>query len=47
MTTAVVGIDEVATAHSDPALAALQRDLPAALTNARFDRNELTLTITR
>lgn len=47
MTTAVVGIDEVATAHSDPALAALQRDLPAALTNARFDRHELTLTIAR
>jgi NADH-quinone oxidoreductase subunit C len=47
MTPAVIGTEEVAAAHSDPALAALQRDLPGALTSARFDRGELTLTVAR
>ncbi len=48
MASAQIGIDEVSAAHPDnPAIIALRRDLPDAITNARFDRGELTLTIAR
>jgi NADH-quinone oxidoreductase subunit C len=48
MTPVQIGIEDVAAAHPEnPAITALQRDLPGAITNARFDRGELTLTIAR
>ena len=48
MIPALVGLEDVVAAHGDnPAISALQRDLPGAITNARFDRGELTLTIAR
>jgi NADH-quinone oxidoreductase subunit C len=48
MIPAILGIDDVSAAHPEnAAIVALQRDLPGAITDARFDRSELTLTIAR
>ena len=45
---AIVGTEAVFEAYgSNPAIAALRSDLPSAVTNALFDRGELTLTIAR
>ena len=42
------GLEAVSEVHgSDPAITALKSDLPVAITDARFDRGELTLTIAR
>jgi NADH-quinone oxidoreductase subunit C len=44
----LVGLEAVSEVHgSDPAITALKAELPAALTDARYDRSELTLTINR
>ncbi len=44
----MIGTEAVFDAHADnPSIAALRRDLPAAVIDARFDRGELQLTIAR
>jgi NADH-quinone oxidoreductase subunit C len=48
MSTVLDGLDAVSAEHgSDPAIVALKAELPSAITNAKFDRGELTLTIAR
>jgi NADH-quinone oxidoreductase subunit C len=48
MDAARIGTEAVFETHKeDPAIKALQADLPAAIVDARFDRGELTLTIAR
>jgi NADH-quinone oxidoreductase subunit C len=48
MATALIGNDAVFESHADnPAIAALRKELPSAITDARFDCGELTLTIAR
>ena len=42
------GLEAVSEVHgSDPAILALKAELPSAITDAKFDRGELTLTIAR
>jgi len=48
MATLAIGTDAVFAGHGDnPAIAALRREQPDAIADARFDRGELTLTINR
>jgi len=48
MTEPLIGVDAVLAAYPDePSMQALKAELPEGLLDARFDRNELTLTIAR